>query len=1269
MAGVFHKGGQVFVTMRLWGGSVNPTIRTSLSHSLRKPARALAACIAGLLTTVAFAAPTLPTVSIGSSNANTLFAKAGDTVTVTFTASEPIQPPTVTLLGASATVTNTAGNTWSATAMVTGATTEGAAAFSITAADLLGDTAAPVTATTNGSSVTVDRTAPTLTLPSNLTRGATTATGAAVTYTASAADAGGSGIQTSNFTPASGSTFNLGTTTVNASATDKAGNSAAGSFNVTVNPGVSILAASVVEGDSGTSTLNLQVRRTDTTTGFTVNYAVTGGTATAGTDFATLAPGTLTFAPGGPAIQNISITINGDTTVESAETITVGLSGLVNTTGTTTIAAASASGSISNDDTIPLVYPATNTVVSSVKGSIALAGAEIPAFDPASKRAFASSNTGIQVVDLTNPAAPAFIGTITPASMGVPGLTSNDITSVAVRKGTGGNPSVLAAAIINTTKTSPGHVVFLDAATGTLLGSAQVGAVPDNLTFSPDGTKVLVANEGELDGTAADVAADTTPGGVSIIDVSAGFAAPTVQTAGFAAFDSQIPALKAAGVRIFNNGTTDALPSVDFEAEYIAISPDGTTAMVTLQEANAVGILDIATATFTAVQPLGKKDFSPLRVDFSDRDGPGAVALINPTVGNPVFGLYMPDAIAAYSAGGQTYYVTANEGDDRNDFVTPDESTTVGAAGYTLDPTVFPNAAALKNNAMLGRLTVSNAPGLRGDTDNDGDVDEILSYGGRSFSILDAAGNLVFDSGDMIDLIVASQHFANLDDGRSDNKGSEPEGVTIAKLGGRTYAFIGLERSHMVLMFDVTNPAAVVYTTAFKNTGDLNPEGLIVVPAQDSPNGKPLLITTNEVSNTLTIFEMQSPGNAAPVVTVPASPIIVADAGGIGRTVTFAASANDAEDGALTPVLSQASGSLFPPGDTTVTASATDSFGTTTTQSFVVRVVAPAAAQAAGWDFAGVDDGLLAQFKFTKGLQGTGSAILDGVSYKGALSLSSAGVATGTWYAKTGSVPVSVTLGLDAQGNAALTATIAGRTVVLGRAGYRTANPAPASIAGRYTFILPAASLAGSPVLPGGSGYGLVEVRADGSVRVKGKLADNTAYTASTRVTQSGGIPVFAALYPSGATRGWWSSQVTLDRNATDDLAGAIDWHKPAQSSGLYPAAADFTGSLIGSRYEPGVGLPAPLAAVPATLTVPIGVTTFTGTGTPVIPTGRLSKFRLNGVNLAQRSSLDTLTGHLSGYGTGIRGFNTVILQKQGEILGFGVNAAGTASGEASLQQ
>ncbi|WP_372621870.1 choice-of-anchor I family protein [Falsiroseomonas sp.] len=472
--------------------------------------------------------------------------------------------------------------------------------------------------------------------------------------------------------------------------------------------------------------------------------------------------------------------------------------------------------------------------------ALSLSGAEIAAFDPGTDRLFVTFSGGLQVVDLSNPSAPALITTLDLTAAPY-GFATTDVTSVAVKNG------IVAVALPNADKASDGQVVFLDAATNALLGAVTVGVLPDSLTFTPDGTKVLTANEGEyLD--------DGTPGGkgsVSIIDISGGVGAATVQTAGFTAFDGQEDALRAAGVRIFaGNSVSD-----DVEPEYVAVSPDGTKAMVTLQEANAVGLLDIATATFTAIVPLGTQDFSALLADFSDRDSASGGAAINLATGNPVSGLYMPDAIAAYEAGGQTYYVMANEGDDRDDFLNPDETIRVGSGSYDLDDAIFPDEAVLKTNAELGRLTVSNAPGLRGDTDGDGDVDQILAYGGRSFTIRDAAGDMVFDSGDFMERIISSQFPALFDDGRSDNKAGEPEGVTVGEIDGRIYAFVGLERAATTLVFDVTDPLTVTYTGVAQNPGDRNPEGTLFISAADSPTGQALYVSANESSNNISVFE------------------------------------------------------------------------------------------------------------------------------------------------------------------------------------------------------------------------------------------------------------------------------------------------------------------------------------------------------------------------------------------------------------------------------
>ncbi|MCW5737031.1 MAG: choice-of-anchor I family protein [Enhydrobacter sp.] len=485
---------------------------------------------------------------------------------------------------------------------------------------------------------------------------------------------------------------------------------------------------------------------------------------------------------------------------------------------------------------------ASHDLAFSSVGSLALSGAEISAYDAASKRLFVTSNAGLQIVDLSNPAAPSLISTIPIATLSASG---GDISSVAVKNG------VVAVAIPDQTKSNAGKVVLLDAATGNILKSLTVGALPDMVTFTPDGLKVLVANE-------AEVVSDGNFGGngsVSIIDLAGGAASATVQTADFTSFNGQEDALRAQGVRIWAGKTV----AEDVEPEYIAVSPDGTKAMVTLQEANAVAILDIATATFTSIVPLGTKDFSGLAFDPSDRDGPGSTTKINPVTGLPVKGLYMPDAISSYSSGGKTYFVTANEGDDRDDFLSSDETIRVNNVDYDLDDTLFPNEAALKSDAQLGRLTVSNAPGLRGDTDGDGDIDEILMYGGRSFTILDSDGNLVFDSGDAIERIVATE-FPNLfDDTRSDNKGPEPEGVTVATIGGRNYAFVGLERSHLTLTFDVTDPTHVTYTGGLRHDGDLNPEGGLFIPAAESPTGKMLFVSSNEVSTNISVFEVEQP--------------------------------------------------------------------------------------------------------------------------------------------------------------------------------------------------------------------------------------------------------------------------------------------------------------------------------------------------------------------------------------------------------------------------
>jgi 2',3'-cyclic-nucleotide 2'-phosphodiesterase / 3'-nucleotidase / 5'-nucleotidase len=513
-------------------------------------------------------------------------------------------------------------------------------------------------------------------------------------------------------------------------------------------------------------------------------------------------------------------------------------------------------------------------------GTIKLDGAEISDFDPKTKRLFTTGEVAgkpvLQITDISDPTKPTKIGNIDLSSFGA------GIQSVAVRKGTGNNNSIIAVAISAATSTDPGKVVFFDAnvsiANPTALSQVTVGALPDMLTFTPDGKKVLVANEGEPNET---YTVDP-EGSISIIDVSGNIAAldnTKVSTASFTAFNAQAASLKQQGVRLFGklaDGTPSSLAQ-DLEPEYIAVSPDGNRAFVTLQESNALAVLDIATSTILSVLPLGFKDHSLAGngFDASDRDN-----IVGNIITRPVLGMYQPDAISSFQVAGKTYYITANEGDSRirptADGVLPapnntegrifNEEVRIGSNAVVLDPTVFPNAAALKNNASLGRLKITNTIG---DTDGDGDYDKLYTFGARSFSIWDDTGKLVFDSGDQLEQITKTQTptLFNANNGlaadvdtRSDDKGPEPEAATIGYVSGKPYAFIGLERAGGgVMVYDLSNPTAPQFVQYIRTEGDISPEGLKFIAASDSPNGKPMIAVSNEVSNTATLYEIDAP--------------------------------------------------------------------------------------------------------------------------------------------------------------------------------------------------------------------------------------------------------------------------------------------------------------------------------------------------------------------------------------------------------------------------
>lgn len=496
-----------------------------------------------------------------------------------------------------------------------------------------------------------------------------------------------------------------------------------------------------------------------------------------------------------------------------------------------------------DDETIEL-----NPIGTFESGLFDQSAAEIVAYDPETQRVFIvnAQAAGIDVIDISVPSTPALVTMIDVRPFGA------KANSVAVHDG------VVAVAAENEITQDPGQVVFFDT-DGQFLSAVTVGALPDMLTFTRNGNWVLVANEGEPN----DAYSVDPEGSVSIIDVSDGAANVTqsdVRTADFTKFNNEP---LDPSIRIFGPNATVAQ---DLEPEFITTSHDSKTAWVTLQENNAIGILDIRAGKFTELVGLGFKDHSIAGngFDASNRDGR---INIRPW---PTRGMFQPDAIASYRLKGDTFLVTANEGDSR-DFAGFSEEERV--KGLLLDPVAFPNASALQDEAALGRLKVTAA---NGDTDGDGDFDQLFSFGARSFSIWTASGVLVFDSADDFEQITAREFPDDFNstndennsfDDRSDDKGPEPEGVVLGEISGRTFAFIGLERIGGIMVYDITDPADVSFVQ-YINTrdfsgepvlgtaGDLGPEGLAFVREEDSPIGKPLLVVGHEVSGTTTIFEI-----------------------------------------------------------------------------------------------------------------------------------------------------------------------------------------------------------------------------------------------------------------------------------------------------------------------------------------------------------------------------------------------------------------------------
>ncbi|MFN5910782.1 MAG: choice-of-anchor I family protein [Bacteroidota bacterium] len=497
-------------------------------------------------------------------------------------------------------------------------------------------------------------------------------------------------------------------------------------------------------------------------------------------------------------------------------------------------------------------------------GAAGTNSAEIIAFDPSNDRLYIANSVGqkLDIVNFSNPSTPVLLNSISLTPYG-------NVNSVVARNG------FVAMAVESVPAQNNGKVVILDGS-GTFVNQVDVGAMPDMITFNRDYSKLLTANEGEPNN---DYSIDPV-GSVSVIDLSPGFSAITnanVTTIGFTAYNGQEAALRAQGIRIFS---TSASVAQDLEPEYIAVSENNTKAFVTLQENNALLTIDLTTNTIESLLPLGYASYATGTGNALDASDQSGAVLITGDL--PVKGAYMPDAITQVTIGGQSYLLTANEGDSREFGSVVDANRISSATFNNLDAAAFPDQNILRNNRFLGRLSALK---YSGDTDGDGDYDELHIMGGRSFSIWNAStGSLVFDSKGLIEKITA-QHpvfgaIFNASNSigipaaknRSDDKGPEPEGIAVQQFDGNTYAFVSLERIGGVMVFKINDPSNPIYVGYHNNRSttvsgpDLGAEGIITISAADSPNGNDLVILANEVSSTLSIYQMQTCAQASGAV-------------------------------------------------------------------------------------------------------------------------------------------------------------------------------------------------------------------------------------------------------------------------------------------------------------------------------------------------------------------------------------------------------------------
>ncbi|MEZ8363238.1 choice-of-anchor I family protein [Vibrio splendidus] len=524
--------------------------------------------------------------------------------------------------------------------------------------------------------------------------------------------------------------------------------------------------------------------------------------------------------------------------------------------------------------------------------------AEIVSYDSCTDKLYVVNAQAqkVDVLSMDADSGPTSEGSIDLQSAAVAsGIDIGAANSVSTHQG------LVAVAIENADKQQNGIIALYRSDTLELVTTYTAGALPDMVSFSKDGRYIASANEGEPN---ADYSIDP-EGSVTLVDLTNGPLQAIVTQIDFNAFNQGQPrhAELTDKVRI---SAPNATVAQDLEPEYLTFADNGKL-YVALQENNALAAIDVASAQVDAILGLGGKPWDKAKLDASNKDK---------NIGNlqsyaMLEGLYMPDSITSYSVDGNTYIVTANEGDGREYGIKTtqemcdekgfewDGDGYQGTENYTTEKDFciayvdevrgkkldvdanHPLAGALKDNKQLARLKVIKPQGtLAADQ-------KVQAFGSRSFSIWDESGELVFDSGDDFARIVLEQDPANFNstndnnqsgDDRSDDKGVEPEAIEVAEINGKQYAFIGLERQGGIMVYDVTQPKSASFISYLNNrdftqpvctkvdedgdcdndiynskAGDLGPESIKYF----TRSGNHFIAVGNEVSGSTSVYRVE----------------------------------------------------------------------------------------------------------------------------------------------------------------------------------------------------------------------------------------------------------------------------------------------------------------------------------------------------------------------------------------------------------------------------